>query len=555
MKSFRKINSQPIIIIFIIMFTSNLLANDEVYYERLKKGWNYMRSAYEQLNMHYVEAVDPYPLIKAGINGMLSKLDPYTVFIDEDGNRKLQIMTKGKYGGLGLEVGIRKGKVVVIAPIEGSPAHKKGIEAGDIITRIDGNNIANWDIEKTSANLRGKIGTEVVLSILKPGESTPYEVQLTRSEITIKDVGYSGFVQQNIAYVALNGFSEKAAAELKNAIIALQKEREIKSLILDLRGNPGGLLTAAVDIVNLFVPKNKLVVYTKGFREEEIRFLTNHQPLLPNIPLIVMVNEGSASASEIVAGALQDLDRAVIVGRPTFGKGLVQKIYNIDNNGNSKLKITTAKYFIPSGRCIQKAEYGDTSVFNRKNFIKEQKESVFYTANKRKMLNQGGIHPDIEAPSDSLNSFLRDMIRSDLFFNFAVKYHRKNTVWQEEKINSDSIYIEFHHYLKEQNYQIDPSSKKQLNRYKAILSQKGYSEDIINLLTKAETLINKEREIIFEQNSEMIKYLLQIELRKKYFDKNTIEKYALQKDRQFNAALELLANRKTYDSILIQKKR
>ena len=257
------IGSLFIISLLSIMWVSNPAdADEQDYYLRLKKGWQYMQKVYENLNQHYVEEVDPYPLMKAGINGMLEKLDPYTVFLEEDGERRLQIITTGKYGGLGMEIGLRNKKVTVIAPIDNTPAKKIGIQAGDIIEKINGKEISGWSVNEVSDQLRGKIGTEVTLEIRRPGLDAPYSVTLTRAEIVIEDVGYAGFVEPGVAYLRLTGFTEKASDEMKTAIRNLQNEQDIRAFILDLRGNPGGLLDAAVDVVNIFVDKNEMVVYT-----------------------------------------------------------------------------------------------------------------------------------------------------------------------------------------------------------------------------------------------------------------------------------------------------
>jgi len=345
----------PVIGLFFILSSAFAQSDtQEEYYKGLKKGWQYMQMVYERLNQQYVEDIDPYPLIRSGINGMLKKLDPYTVFLEEDGQRRLRIMTTGKYGGLGIEIGLRNKKITIIAPINNSPAQRIGIQAGDIIDKINGKGIVGKNVDEVSKLLRGQIGTDVSLNIIRPGLNEALELTITRAEIVLEDIGYNGFVASGVAYVNLNSFTDKAFEEIKGVIEEMQRQASIEAFILDLRGNPGGLLDAAVNIVNLFVEKEKLVVYTKGFREKEYKFYTRQEPLLPNVPLAVLVDGGSASASEIVAGALQDLDRAVIIGEDTFGKGLVQKVFTLDKHKNIKLKMTTAKYYIPSGRSIQK---------------------------------------------------------------------------------------------------------------------------------------------------------------------------------------------------------
>ena len=537
------------LLIFIFLF--QVQADEQDYYLRLKKGWQYMREVYLQLNQHYVEDVDPYPLIKAGINCMLDKLDPYTVFIDENGERRPRIITTGKYGGLGMEVGLRNKKITVISPIDDTPAQRMGIRAGDIIEEVDGESVAGWSIEKVSGKLRGKVGTKVKLLLRRPGLEKPFELILTREEIIIKDVSFAGFIAPGIAYVNLSGFTEKAAAELKLAIKELQERGEIKAFILDLRGNPGGLLKSAVDVVNVFVPKGKLVVYTKGFREKEARFFTSKIPVLPDVPLAVLVDGGSASASEIVAGALQDMDRAVIVGEPTFGKGLVQKVYTIDDQFDGKLKITTAKYYVPSGRCIQKRDYGvNNEIFIRDSTVSDTSVHVFFTENKRKVYDHGGIYPDVTVHQDSMNYIVVDLIRKNLLFDFAVNYHQQHPEWPGEFIVHDDIMDQFAAYLKEKEFKPTMIVDKELDKVEKIARREGYSEQTLQLLGQLRQQFESEREAVFQSNMDQIRVLLRLELAEKYYGKDFRHKLSLEDDRQALEAVQILKDKAQYKDIL-----
>ena len=510
-----------------------------------------MREVYLQLNQHYVEDVDPYPLIKAGINGMLDKLDPYTVFIDEDGERRLRIITTGKYGGLGMEVGLRNKKITVISPIDDSPAQRMGIRAGDIIEEVDGVSVEGWGIEKVSGKLHGKVGTKVKLMLRRPGLEKPFELTLTREEIIIKDVGFADFVAPGIAYVNLSGFTEKAAAELKLAIKELQDKGKIKAFILDLRGNPGGLLKSAVDVVNVFVPKGKLVVYTKGFREKEARFYTSKIPVLPDVPLAVLVDGGSASASEIVAGALQDMDRAVIIGEPTFGKGLVQKVYTLDEQFGGKLKITTAKYYVPSGRCIQKRDYGENNdIFLRDSIAADSSSHVFFTENKRKVFDHGGVYPDVTVHQDSMNYIVVDLIRKNLLFDFSVQYHQQHPEWQGDFVIDNNIMDRFSQYLKEKDFKPTFIVDRELNKVKKIAGREGYSEKTLELIEKLRNQFENEREAIYLNNLEQIRTLLRLELAEKYYGKDLRHKLSLQDDNQAQETIRILQDKAQYKDIL-----
>ena len=525
--------------------------NDDDYYLELKKGWDHLQKVFELLNRYYVDEIRPYPLLKSAIEGMLDKLDPYTVFIESKGQDRLRLITTGRYGGVGMEIGLRNKKVTVIAPIENSPAAKSGIQAGDIILKINGKSIADWPLDKVSTTLRGKVGTKIRLLIHRPGLDHNFEVELTRAEIVLEDVGYAGFVSPGIGYVSLKGFTEKAPDELKAALINLKKTNRLKGVILDLRGNPGGLLESAVQIVNLFVPKNTLVVYTKGHREKEYRFYTQDDPLLPDIPLVVLVNGGSASASEIVAGALQDLDRAVIVGQPTFGKGLVQKVFNIDKSRDVKLKITTAKYYIPSGRCIQKRDFGKDGVLVIDSTHTDSTGHLFFTLNKRPVHDKGGIEPDVPVKNDSLAPVAVELIRKNLLFDFAVRFHQKYPQWADSTFTvTPELFQSFRQFLKEKKFEFTLPGERELKKIKSLVSKRGYDSGIAELIDRLQQKLKANKKVEFDRNQEQIKELLRLELAEKYYGSKWRHKLALTKDKQLLKAKEILVNLKDYHQIL-----
>ncbi len=524
---------------------------DDDYYLQLKKGWDHLQKVFELINSHYVDEIKPYPLLKSAIEGMLDQLDPYTVFIESKGQARLRMITTGRYGGVGMEIGLRSKKVTVIAPIENSPAAKSGIQAGDIILKINGQDISDWPLDKVSSTLRGKVGTKVKLLIHRPGLEQNFEVELTRAEIVLEDVGYAGLVTPTIGYVSLKGFTEKAPDELKQALLKLKNADHLQGLILDLRGNPGGLLESAVKIVSLFVPKNTLVVYTKGFREKEYRFYTEDDPLLLHIPLVVLVNGGSASASEIVAGALQDLDRAVIVGQPTFGKGLVQKVFNIDRSKDVKIKITTAKYYIPSGRCIQKRDYGKDGVLVIDSTHTDSSAHVFYTRNKRKVHDKGGIEPDVLVKNDSLAAVSIALIRKNMFFDFAVQFHQQHPQWADSTFTiTPELMSSFQNFLTEKNFQFTLEGEQQLKKIKELVQKRGYDSGILELIEKLQQKLEANKQIEFNRNQDQIKELLRLELAEKYYGSKWRHKLALQKDKQLLKAKEILNDLKNYHQIL-----
>ncbi len=525
-------------------------SSEEDYYYKLKKSWQQMQNVFEKLNLHYVEEIDPYPLVKAGIEGMLEKLDPYTQFIEQDGERRLRLITTGKYGGLGMEISIRNQKVTVVTPMDNSPAKRAGIRAGDIILKIDDAEVSNLNIDEVSARLRGETGTSVKLTLERPGLNQQIELNLTREEIVIEDVTYAGFIEPGVAYVSLRGFTDKAASELRRAIREMKQEGEIEKFVLDLRGNPGGLLDAAVEVVNIFVPAGETVVYTEGFREGKIVFKTKSSSILEDVPLAVLVDEGSASASEIVAGALQDLDRAVIVGEETFGKGLVQKVYNVDKNSDTKVKITTAKYYIPSGRSIQKADYGNNNdvILSEKENVSEK--NLFFTRNKRQVYDHGGIYPDIEIKSDSMSFLVLELIRKNMFFNFAVDYSQKHPDLKENFTLNGSLYDEFIKYLDAKDFRYTSEGQEELNHLKHIVERKQNAANLKVLLAEVETQLNSMKEADFIENKNQILSYLKAELAEKYFGSKGREKYAIESDSQINKAIDVLNNQSQYNKIL-----
>ncbi len=541
-------------LILAIWFINPVDADEQDYYQRLKKSWNNIQRVYDRINKHYVEEIDPYPLTKAAIRGMLDKLDPYTVFIDEDGERRLQIITTGKYGGLGMEIALRNKNVTVISPFENSPAKRAGILAGDIIKKINGHDVSNWDLPRISSELRGKIGARITLELKRPGIEQTFELTLTRSEIVIEDVGYAAFIQPGIAYVSLTGFTDKAAGELRSTIKSLQKEDTIESFILDLRGNPGGLLEAAVDVVSLFVEEGELVVFTKGFREKEQKFHTHSDPILEDVPLAVLVDGGSASASEIVAGALQDLDRAVIIGEKTFGKGLVQKVFTIDDREDTKLKLTTAKYYVPSGRCIQEKDYAENNGAIIRDTLENDNEAhVYYTRNGRPVLDKGGIVPDEEVPGDSVTYVMLELIRNSMLFDFSVQYHQNHPNWQGPFVVHDSTMTAFETFLEKRNFKYEIEGSPEIKKLKKIADKNNYSEAVKQVIRELQGKLLAEQNNNFAENQLRIKKLLRLELAEKYYGQKKRTAYALETDAQAWKAVDILNDMNNYHKILAIK--
>ena len=370
-------------------------------YKSVRKNQSLINDVYRQVITNYVDEIDLDSFTKLSINNMLSELDPYTSYMEKEEKDGIEILTKGKYGGIGISIGKRENQLTVITPMENSPAKRAGILSGDIIIKIDGVDTKNLTMDEAAKRIRGKKGSQVVLSIERLGETELIDFNLLRESIKVKDISYFGMLDEQTGYIRLTRFSRNSDKEMKESLESLI-ESNMTGLILDLRDNPGGLLNSAINILDMFTEKGQLLVYTEGKTYKSKRkYISKSDPLVPDkIKITVLVNQGSASASEIVAGVLQDVDRGVVVGRSTFGKGLVQTVINIDRERS--IKITSAKYFIPSGRLIQKSGYlpkellADTS----------STDSVFFTKGGRTVSGLGGITPDYKVELENIDPIL-----------------------------------------------------------------------------------------------------------------------------------------------------
>ena len=540
-------------------FVNSSLANDnESTYLKIDKGLFYLKEVFETVSRNYVEELDPEVLSKSAIEGMLKEFDPYTVFFEDPGSHQMRMITRGKYGGVGMEIGFQNQQVTVIAPMEGTPAQRAGVRAGDIIVEIDGTPIHDLSLEETSQRLRGKIGTSVAIEIERPGLDSPVKLELVREEIVIKDVSYADFIEPGTAYIRLAAFSDKAGQELKEAVQQLQARERIQRVILDLRGNPGGLLTAAVEVANVFLPPGQLVVSTRGSHESENKFFTKEAPLLPTVPLVVLVNESSASASEIVAGAIQDLDRGVLVGSETFGKGLVQKVYPVDRVSQAYLKITTAKYYVPSGRSIQKEDYKkNTRVFtNLADSVEYNQSTDYFTHNGRVVHGGGGIHPDVEVTEEDLSVYLRNLTGRGLLFQFAVDYLSSHPALKQAPAVSisDQILDDFSAYLGQQQFDFEIEGEAQLKQFLDIARKQQYNADIQDLVDVTLQKLAALKAGKFNAYRERIRHLLEAEFAEKLDGPSARIRSMLSHDEQLQQSLVVLQNITQYQEILAIRK-
>jgi carboxyl-terminal processing protease len=528
---------------FLILFLSlgfSTLKNRDL---ELVKNLDIYYTLFRELNMFYVDETDPEALVTTSIEAMLSSLDPYTTFIPESDMDDFQFQTTGEYGGIGSLIRRSGDQVMIADPYENFPAAKAGIRAGDIILEIDGVPTEKMAIEPVSERLKGKPGTELALTMKRYGAEDALDFTLVREKISIQNVPYFGMIDHATGYIRISNFTTGASKEVENALKSLRKEHELNSLVLDLRSNPGGLLIEAVRICNLFVDKGEMIVNTRGkMKQWDSDYLTTREPLDTDIPLVVMVNRGSASASEIVAGALQDLDRAVVVGQRTFGKGLVQTSRPLKYN--AQLKVTTAKYYIPSGRCIQALDYSHRNDDGSVGIIPDSLISEYTTKNGRPVYDGGGIQPDFEVSPEMLSEISIQLYTHSMFFDFATRY--RNTVDSIEPPESFSIsnsdYDLFKAFLEEKSFEFKTSSEKAFaDLVNSAKREKYYAlaeEEFASLEEKLSHNNLKDLET-FEKE---IKQILSEELVNRYYYQAGRIRTQIQDDPQLDKAKEILSD-------------
>jgi carboxyl-terminal processing protease len=550
----KKIKNILKIIIFVIIgiFSFRAVVGDISF--ELVKNLDIFTSVMQGLNKNYVDEIQPGSLTKTAIDEMLKSLDPYTEFIPESDMEDYKLMATGQYGGIGALIQKLDSFVVVSQPYEGFPAYNAGLRAGDIILEINGVSVKGKSTQEVSEMLKGTPDTDVEISFKNIFDENIKKVKLSRKEIKLPEVPYYGIVAPHIGYISLSSFTMNCSNTVKDALLKLKEsDPNLQGLILDLRNNGGGLLNEAVNIINIFVPKNTEVVSTKGRLPETNRvYKTMQAPVDLEIPLCVLINENSASASEIVAGALQDLDRAVIIGEQSYGKGLVQNIVNLPYN--SKLKVTIAKYYIPSGRCIQKIDYSDkTNGVGRQISVDEQK--IFFTKNKRPVKDAGGILPDIDVKIDSISAFTAALYVGQHIFKFATLYSIKHpTISQPDQFKlSDADYNEFIAYMKDKEIKYSSPLKMELDKLTKLAEYEkklDLIKDDIEILKKKITLDNQEELIHYKD--EITNILAPEIISRYYYQKGRIQ-YELQNDNFTHKAIEILSNPSQYNNILSVK--
>ncbi len=512
------------------------------------------------VNSHYMEDVDSGDLIKAGIKGMLGILDPYSEYLEPKQHAALLEDTHGQFEGLGIEIAVKDGWLTVISPLEDTPAERMGIQAGDRIVKIEGTSTEGITVEEAVIKLRGKKGTVVHITVEREGSGEPMEYDIERDVISIRAVPYYGVAQNRIGYVRLNRFSDISGDELKEAVSEL-KRQNIRGLILDLRGNPGGLLTQAVAVSSIFLESKRLVVETRGkAKNQNKEFYSSGNSILPELPLAVLVDGGSASGSEIVAGAIQDWDRGVIIGDTTFGKGLVQNVIQLKDGAG--LKLSTAKYLIPSGRSIQKLEdlkntlvssevdieaensISDSSRINRK----------FFTKGGRVVYGSGGIAPDVVVPYEDLSPLVYNLLAKLSFFDFAVYYTVAHPDLPKDFEVDDAMLSEFKRFLKTKEFSYQTSSEAELERLKEALKEEEASEEINQRIKELEKLLKTEKEKNFEKSKKYISSEIRENILTKLYGQSAkYEGVWFEHHPQIKRAIEILSHPQEYKKLLTVK--
>jgi carboxyl-terminal processing protease len=538
-----------IILAFALVVTSVVSVGFTDNYFEIAKNLDIFTTLYKELNTFYVDETDPGKLMKEGIDKMLKSLDPYTTYIPESDIEDFRFMTTGQYGGIGAIITKRKDYVYVSEPYEGFPAQKAGLMAGDKILEINGKTAKGKTTEEVSKVLKGQPNTSVTLLIERKNLSKPFEVTFDREKVSVKSVPYSAYIEDGIGYVKLRSFTRNCSEDIKKAIGELKAEGELKGLILDLRSNPGGLLNESVDIVNLFVEKGEEIVSTKGkIKSWEKSYVANNKPLDTDVPLVILINSSSASASEIVSGAIQDLDRGVVIGQRSYGKGLVQQTRKLSYN--SQLKLTVAKYYIPSGRCIQALDYSSRNEDGSVGKVPDSLMTAFQTKNGREVFDGGGINPDIIIESGKVSNIIISLFRERLFFDYSTDFRFKHDSITENFNFSDDDYLHFVNYLSDKEYTYKTKTEEALEKVKKKAIDEGYFEALSDEYDKLLLQLEANKRDDLFTNKQDLKEILTGEISSRYFYQEGRIKSALNFDSELKKAIEVLQNENKYNAIL-----
>lgn len=546
MKKFKK---SLLVIAIPFLLLCSIAAGD--HYFEITKHIDIFVSVYKEIDEQYVDELNHAKLMRKAIDGMLKELDPYTVFYSESEIEDYKFQQTGKYGGIGANVGRRDGKFTILEAYEGYSADKAGIQAGDIILSIDGKDISGKTVKSLSPYLKGEPNTELNIKVERMGVENPLEFTLSRDEVEIANVTHAQMLDNGIGYVKFSNFRQGAAGEVRSNLDKFKKEG-MESFILDLRGNPGGLLNEAVSLVNLFVERQKMVVTTKGRNENNNHpYMTRGAAYDKKLPVVVLIDEGSASASEIVSGALQDYDRAVVIGNTSFGKGLVQNILPLTYN--TQVKVTISKYYIPSGRCIQRIDYAQKDENGKPIEMPDSLKEEFTTANGRKVYDGAGVDPDIVIKNAKVPEIVKGLNDQYMIFDFATKYKLEHDVLPgspADFVVSDALFNEFKSFLTSEDFQFKTKTEKAIEKMVEIAKESSLDDDIASEITAMESKLTAEKLKQIEQNKDFISDKLRLEIVSRYHYKKGRAEAALYNDPDIEAAKEVLLNSSKYKSVL-----
>ncbi len=514
-------------------------------YFEIAKNIEIFTNLYKEINTYYVDELDPAKLMRTGVDAMLESLDPYTNYISESEIEGFKYITEGKYNGIGAQIKKIGDYVTITEPYEDQPAHKAGMKAGDVIVAIDGKSSKGKSTDDVSNILKGYPGTEVVLTVKRPGTAKELDLTMVRGEVRVPNVPYSGTISDHIGYVALTTFTRQAGANVANAVKKMKEEDpELKGVVFDLRGNGGGLLAEAVNVSNVFIPKGKQVVTTKGkVKDWDRSFKTLNQPVDEEVSVVVLIDKNSASASEIVSGVLQDLDRAVLMGQRSYGKGLVQNTRDVGYN--SKVKLTTAKYYIPSGRCIQGVKYENGEPVN----IPDVERAKFKTESGRIVLDGGGVKPDVFIDKDSERTAVQNLVKNYMIFDYVTQFVLEN----ESIADVEDFHFEdwngFLAFLDQQNYSYESESERLMAKLKAEAEKENYTS-VANDLEAIEKKIEETKKTELTKYKDAIVDLIEKEIISRYYFQKGKIQIGLRNDIEIKEAIKLINDETKYQSIL-----
>ena len=526
--------------------------NDDKKNFDIVKNLDIFYSVFRELNTYYVDDTDPDKLIKTGIDEMLGSLDPYTTFIPESEMEDFKFMTTGEYAGIGSLISKIDDYVVVAEPYEGFPAQMAGLKAGDKILEIDGVSMLKKNTSDVSNRLKGAANTTLKIKVERPGVKKPLDLELTRKSIQINAVPYYGMVNDHTGIIILDNFTQDCSREVENAFLDLKEKQKASKIILDLRGNPGGLLDEAIKIVNLFVPKGSEIVSTRGkVKQWDKIYTATRQPIDTIMPIAVLISRGSASASEIVAGALQDLDRAVIVGQRSFGKGLVQATRSLTYN--TKLKVTTAKYYIPSGRCIQAVDYTHRNDDGSVGYVPDSLISEFKTRKGRPVFDGGGVSPDIKVNTERYSNITFALVAQQVMFKYATQFCISNpTIAAPSSFEvNNATFAEFKKFVLEQkDFKYESRSQEMLKKLKETAEREEYYKASANEFQALENVLKLDINKDLDLFSSEIKELLSLELMRRYYYQKGAIQFGLRNDNELTEAINTLNSNDQYNGLL-----